>query len=60
MRIMGEFTLGFEFLKRFKKSVSIMGSARVGLEHGVYQEATNLGSKLAKAGLRLLPVAAPA
>mgnify|MGYP001607868339 CR=1 FL=1 len=50
MRIMGEFTLGFEFLKRFKKSVSIMGSARVGLEHGVYQEATNLGSKLAKAG----------
>ncbi len=29
MKIMGEFTQGFDFLKRFKKSVSIMGSSRI-------------------------------
>lgn len=59
MRIVGEFTLGFEFLKRFKKSVSIMGSARVGLDHNVYQEATNLGFKLAKSGFAVVTGGGP-
>lgn len=59
MKIMGEFTLGFEFLKRFKKSVSIMGSARVSLEHGMYQAATDLAFKLAKAGFAVITGGGP-
>lgn len=59
MKIMGEFTQGFDFLKRFKKSVSIMGSARVGLDHQIYQEATELGYKLAKAGFAVITGGGP-
>lgn len=59
MKIMGEFTQGFDFLKRFKKSVSIMGSARVGLQHRIYQEATELGFKLAKAGFAIITGGGP-
>ncbi len=59
MKIMGEFTQGFDFLKRFKKSVSIMGSARVGLNQQIYKEATDLGSKLAKAGFAVITGGGP-
>jgi uncharacterized protein (TIGR00730 family) len=59
MKIMGEFTQGFDFLKRFKKSVSIMGSARVGLDQQIYKEATELGSKLAKAGFAVITGGGP-
>lgn len=59
MKIMGEFTQGFDFLKRFKKSVSIMGSARVGLNKQIYKEAEELGSKLAKAGFAVITGGGP-
>ncbi|MDE2311655.1 MAG: TIGR00730 family Rossman fold protein [Patescibacteria group bacterium] len=59
MKIMGEFTQGFDFLKRFKKSVSIMGSARVGLDQQVYQEATELAYKLAKSGFAVITGGGP-
>ena len=59
LNIMGEFAQGFDFLKRFKKSASIMGSARVGLEHRIYQEATALGFKLAKAGFAVITGGGP-
>jgi hypothetical protein len=59
MKIMGEFTQGFDFLKRFKKSVSIMGSARVGLDQKIYQEATDLAFKLAKAGFAVITGGGP-
>lgn len=59
MKIMGEFTQGFDFLKRFKKSVSVMGSARVGLDQQIYQEATELGFKLAKAGFAVITGGGP-
>ena len=58
-KIMGEFTQGFDFLKRFKKSVSIMGSSRVGLEHRLYREATKLAYKLAKAGFAVITGGGP-
>ena len=58
-KIMAEFIAGFEFLKRYKKAVSIMGSARVGLQNGVYQEATDLASKLAKAGFAVITGGGP-
>lgn len=59
MKIMGEFTQGFDFLKRFKKSVSIMGSARVGLDHQIYEEAKQLAFKLAKAGFTVITGGGP-
>ena len=59
MKIMGEFTQGFDFLKRFKKSVSIMGSARVGLDQQIYKEATDLAFKLAKAGFAVITGGGP-
>lgn len=58
-KIMAEFIAGFEFLKRYKKAVSIMGSARVSLQNGVYQEATDLASKLAKAGFAIITGGGP-
>ncbi len=59
MKIMGEFTQGFDFLKKFKKSVSIFGSARVGLDHRIYEEARNLAFKLAKADFAVITGGGP-
>jgi uncharacterized protein (TIGR00730 family) len=59
MRILSEFIQGFDFLKRFKKSVSIMGSARVSLQNGVYKEATDLAFKLSKAGFTIVTGGGP-
>ncbi len=59
LKIKDEFTKGFNFLKRFSKSVSIMGSARVGLEHRIYHEATKLAFRLAKAGLAVITGGGP-
>ncbi|MCL5775132.1 MAG: LOG family protein [Patescibacteria group bacterium] len=58
-KIMAEFIAGFEFLKRYKKAVSIMGSARVNLQHGVYKEATDLANKLSKAGFAVITGGGP-
>ena len=54
-----EFSNGFNFLKRYKKAVSIMGSARSGLKNGVYEEATKLAFKLAKAGFAVMTGGGP-
>ncbi|HVY67916.1 MAG TPA: TIGR00730 family Rossman fold protein [Patescibacteria group bacterium] len=59
MKILSEFISGFDFLKRFQKTVSIMGSARVGLQNGVYQEATDLAFKLSKAGFTVITGGGP-
>ncbi|MCL5666488.1 MAG: TIGR00730 family Rossman fold protein [Patescibacteria group bacterium] len=58
-RIMAEFINGFEFLKRYKKAVSIMGSARPNLQNGVYQEARELAFKLSKAGFVVITGGGP-
>jgi len=58
-KINKEFTAGFNFLKKYKKAVSIFGSARVTLEHDVYQEATKLSYKLAKAGFAIMTGGGP-
>jgi uncharacterized protein (TIGR00730 family) len=59
MKILSEFIMGFDFLKRFKKSVSIFGSARINLANGVYQEAEDLAFKLAKAGFAVVTGGGP-
>lgn len=58
-KIMAEFISGFEFLKNYKKAVSIMGSARVSLQNGVYDEATKLAYKLSKAGFAIMTGGGP-
>jgi uncharacterized protein (TIGR00730 family) len=58
-KINAEFVKGFKFLSKYKKGVSIMGSARVGLQNGVYEEATKLASKLSKAGFAIITGGGP-
>jgi len=58
-KINKEFSAGFNFLKKYKKAVSIMGSARVGLQNNVYEEATKLASKLSKAGFAIMTGGGP-
>lgn len=57
--ILEEFKNGFSFLKKYKKAVSIMGSARVGLQNNVYEEATRLAYKLSKAGFTIMTGGGP-
>lgn len=59
MKILSEFVAGFDFLKHFKKSVSIFGSARTQLQNGVYIEAEELAFKLAKAGFAIITGGGP-
>ncbi len=54
-----EFTNGFNFLKKYKKAVSIMGSARMGMDKGIYEEATKLAYKLSKAGFTIMTGGGP-
>lgn len=58
-KINEEFTRGFEFLRQYKKGVSVMGSARATLTHDIYKEATKLGNKLAKAGFAVVTGGGP-
>ncbi len=59
MKILAEFIAGFDFLKKFKKSVSFMGSARIGLQNGVYKEAEDLAFKLSKSGFSIITGGGP-
>jgi len=58
-KITNEFVKGFEFLRHYKKAVSVMGSARTTLANGVYQEATKLGGFLSKAGFAVMTGGGP-
>jgi uncharacterized protein (TIGR00730 family) len=58
-KINKEFVKGFEFLSKYKKAVSVMGSARSNLQNGVYEQATILGTKLAKAGFAVMTGGGP-
>ncbi|MEN8252279.1 MAG: TIGR00730 family Rossman fold protein [Patescibacteria group bacterium] len=48
LKIQSEFVKGHDFLSRFDKAASIFGSARLGFNSEVYQEAEKLAYKLAK------------
>ncbi len=58
-KITAEFIKGFEFLRHYKKAVSVMGSARPNLVNGVYEEATKLGNHLSKAGFAVMTGGGP-
>ena len=58
-KINKEFEKGFEFLSHYKKAVSILGSARTKLQNGVYEQATILGNKLARAGFAVITGGGP-
>lgn len=49
-RIMGEFTEGFEFISKLKKSVTFFGSARFDPKNKWYKEASSLAHLLSKKG----------
>ncbi len=57
--INNEFAKGFDFVKKYKKAVSVMGSARVTLQNGVYEEATKFAFKLSKAGFTVITGGGP-
>ncbi|MEI6221876.1 MAG: TIGR00730 family Rossman fold protein [bacterium] len=58
-KIMAEFVTGFEFLQRFDKAVTFFGSARAGLKDDIYQEASELASKLSKADFAVVTGGGP-
>ncbi|MDR3642596.1 MAG: TIGR00730 family Rossman fold protein [Candidatus Doudnabacteria bacterium] len=58
-KINKEFVDGFDFLKKFKKAVSIYGSARLNLQGNIYGEATKLGNKLSRAGFTVMTGGGP-
>lgn len=57
--ITSEFVKGFEFLRNFKKAVSIYGSARLGFESDIYKQATLLASMLSKDGFTVITGGGP-
>jgi len=58
-KITKEFQKGFSFLSKYKKAVSILGSARTGLDPRVYKEATKLAKKLSKRGFAIMTGGGP-
>jgi uncharacterized protein (TIGR00730 family) len=58
-RIATEFERGFQFIKRFKKSVTIYGSARFKPSNTHYKEARALAGKLAKLGYTIVTGGGP-
>ena len=58
-KIMAEFVDGFEFLKKYGKSVTFFGSARCDFKSIVYNEATKLARELSKDGFAVITGGGP-
>ena len=54
-----EFTRGFEFIKKYHKSVTFFGSARLKENDHYYQKATRLGEKLSQLGYAVVTGGGP-
>lgn len=57
--IMSEFVKGFEFLRKYKKAVSIYGSSRLGFHSNIYKQACILSCRLAKDGFTIITGGGP-
>ncbi len=58
-RIMAEFVEGFDFLMKYKKTVSIFGSTRASFANPSYQQAKKLGYLLGKEGFAVITGGGP-
>lgn len=58
-RIMSEFVEGFSFLADIEKSVTIFGSARLGVDNHYYQQARELSKRLAEQGYTIVTGGGP-
>ncbi|MBI4426388.1 MAG: TIGR00730 family Rossman fold protein [Candidatus Kerfeldbacteria bacterium] len=59
VRVMGEFTEGFELLASLRRPVTFFGSARIGKDSGYYQAARQLARKLGRAGFTIVTGGGP-
>jgi len=59
LKIQSEFVKGHDFLREYKKAVSIFGSARDGLDESVYKEAEKLAWYLAREGFAVFTGGGP-
>jgi uncharacterized protein (TIGR00730 family) len=53
-KIMSEFVEGFDLIRRYSLAATFFGSARATLDDAVYQQATELASRLAKKGFAII------
>ena len=53
-KIMSEFVEGFDLIRKYTMAASFFGSARTTLDAQVYQDATDLASRLAKGGFAVI------
>lgn len=58
-KINEEFVKGFKFLSKYRKAVSILGSARTGMDPAVYKEATKLAHNLSDRGFAIITGGGP-
>jgi len=54
-----EFAKGYQFLRQYKKAISIYGSARHGLDSNDYKQASLLAGRLAKDGFTIITGGGP-
>ncbi|MFC1663067.1 TIGR00730 family Rossman fold protein [Patescibacteria group bacterium] len=59
LKIQSEFVQGFDFISRYKNTVSIFGSARCGEKHKLYQKAYRLAYNLSKKGYTIVTGGGP-
>ena len=58
-KIMSEFVSGYEFIRHYKRAVTVFGSARCGFEDQVYKDATRLSYNLAREGFAVITGGGP-